>query len=88
METVVRTDPDFVPWTSVKSRVSWGALLAGAAVGIALYSVLAILGIAVGLAQWLQDELLELFLEGFCGDSWIGIESPFDESKHEGLIRD
>jgi hypothetical protein len=35
---------------SVASRVSWGALLAGAAVGIAVYSVLAMVGVAVGLS--------------------------------------
>jgi MFS family permease len=49
METVVTAEADVTRWSSVKSRVSWGALLAGAAVGIAIYSVLAILGIAVGL---------------------------------------
>ena len=37
------------PWAAVQSRVSWGALIAGATVGIAIYSVLAMLGIAVGL---------------------------------------
>jgi hypothetical protein len=49
MDTVVSTETDLSPLASVKSRVSWGALLAGAAVGIAIYSLLAILGIAVGL---------------------------------------
>jgi MFS family permease len=49
METVVSTRSDVDALMSVKSRVSWGALLAGAAVGIAIYSLLAILGIAVGL---------------------------------------
>jgi hypothetical protein len=34
---------------AVQSRVSWGALLAGAAVGVAIYTVLALLGVAVGL---------------------------------------
>jgi ABC-type transport system involved in multi-copper enzyme maturation permease subunit len=37
------------PYCSVQSRVSWGALLAGAAVGVAIYTVLALLGVAVGL---------------------------------------
>jgi hypothetical protein len=49
METVITAETEISPWTAVKSRVSWGALLAGAAVGIAIYSLLAILGIAVGL---------------------------------------
>jgi hypothetical protein len=37
------------PLYSVQSRVSWGALLAGAAVGMAIYTVLGMLGVAVGL---------------------------------------
>jgi hypothetical protein len=37
------------PGVAVQSRVSWGALLAGAAVGVATYTVLALLGVAVGL---------------------------------------
>jgi MFS family permease len=49
METVVSAESEVTPWASVKSRVSWGALLAGAAVGVAIYSLLAVLGIAVGL---------------------------------------
>jgi hypothetical protein len=40
----------FEPQVSVQSRVSWGALLAGAAVGVATYTVLALLGVAVGLS--------------------------------------
>jgi hypothetical protein len=44
--SVVTSDPVI----SVQSRVSWGALLAGAAVGIATYTVLGLLGIAVGLS--------------------------------------
>ena len=38
------------PVVSVQSRVSWGALLGGAAVGIATYTVLGLLGVAVGLS--------------------------------------
>ncbi|HEY2759477.1 MAG TPA: hypothetical protein VGI75_02000 [Pirellulales bacterium] len=36
------------PLVSVQSRVSWGALLAGSVVAIAIYSLLTMLGIAVG----------------------------------------
>ncbi len=36
------------PIRSVQSRVSWGALLAGAAVALAVYALLTMLGIAVG----------------------------------------
>ena len=36
------------PLISVQSRVSWGALLAGSVVAIAIYSLLTMLGIAVG----------------------------------------
>jgi hypothetical protein len=43
--SVVTSEPLF----SVQSRVSWGALLAGAAVGMAIYTVLGLLGVAVGL---------------------------------------
>jgi hypothetical protein len=43
--SVVTTEPSY----SVQSRVSWGALLAGAAVGVAIYTVLGLLGVAVGL---------------------------------------
>jgi hypothetical protein len=49
MATVVTTESLAEPWSSVKSRVSWGALIAGAMVGIAIYALLAMLGIAVGL---------------------------------------
>lgn len=38
------------PMHAVQSRVSWGALLAGAAVGVATYTVFGLLGLAVGLS--------------------------------------
>jgi hypothetical protein len=48
--SVVTSDPlCAAPYYSVQSRVSWGALLAGAAVGVAIYTVLGLLGVAVGL---------------------------------------
>ena len=37
-------------WSSVSTRVSWGAILAGAAVGLATYTMLAMLGLAIGLS--------------------------------------
>jgi hypothetical protein len=50
--SVIASDPTYVaaePNYAVQSRVSWGALLAGAAVGVATYTVLGLLGVAVGL---------------------------------------
>lgn len=44
-ETVVETPP---PIFSVQSRVSWGALLGGATVALAIYSLLTMLGLAIG----------------------------------------
>ena len=51
MATVTEIDEVRVkePLWSVQSRVSWGALVAGAVVGIALYMLLTMLGIALGM---------------------------------------
>src|SRR4051812_23055072 len=49
--SVVTSEPSYAApyYSSVQSRVSWGALLAGSAVGVAIYTVLGLLGVAVGL---------------------------------------
>ncbi len=46
-ETVVRSE-DVLP---VRSRVSWGAIFAGAIVALALYSLLTLLGAAIGMSM-------------------------------------
>ena len=49
MATVVERSIDY-GHDAVRSRISWGAILAGAAVALAIYSLLMALGIAVGLS--------------------------------------
>ena len=49
MSTAVERNIDY-GHGSVRSRISWGAILAGAAVAIAIYSLLMALGVAVGMS--------------------------------------
>jgi hypothetical protein len=96
METAYVTEPLAEPW-SVKSRVSWSALIAGAMVGIAIYSLLAILGIAIGLtvaddasrdalstgaAIWsFVSLLLAMFFAG-----WVSTVCTVGETRREAVL--
>jgi hypothetical protein len=97
MAAVVTTESLAEPWSSVKSRVSWGALIAGAMVGIAIYALLAMLGIAVGLtvaedasrdalstgaAIWsFVSLLLAMFFAG-----WVTTVCTVGENRREAML--
>jgi len=49
MSNVVQQSVDY-GYASVRSRISWGAIVAGAAVAIAIYALLMALGVAVGMS--------------------------------------
>src|SRR5690349_4557248 len=91
--TSVRAE-DLLP---VGSRVSWGAILAGAVVALAVYLVLTLLGSAVGLsvsddvrsgtlgtgaAVWaILSTVVALFLGG-----WVTSQTTVGENKTEAII--
>jgi hypothetical protein len=82
---------------SVRSRISWGAVLAGAVVGVATLLVLGVLGGAIGLsttddpdrdtlaagaALWaLITSVVAMFLAG-----WITSQTAVGENKREAVI--
>lgn len=84
-------------WLSVSTRVSWGAILAGAAVGLATYTMLAMLGLAVGLS--VSDDasvdsigvgaaiwafiaiLLAMFFAG-----WVTTQCTMGENQKEAML--
>ncbi len=49
MATIVEDDLSYTA-DSVRSRISWAAILAGAAVAMAIYALLMSLGVAVGMS--------------------------------------
>jgi hypothetical protein len=93
MATAIETN-DLLP---VRSRVSWGAILAGAVVALSAYLLLSALGVAVGLSVndnvsgntlgigagiWaLVSVLLSLFLGG-----WVATQCTAGENRLEALV--
>ena len=80
------------PLVSVHSRVSWGALLAGSVVAIAVYSLLTMLGIAVGFS--VSDRLgtgaavwsfVTLLLAMFVG-GWVATRCTAGELRSEAVL--
>ena len=85
------------PVVAVQSRVSWGALLAGATVAVAIYSLLTMLGIAIGFtvfdrvnadqlgtgaAIWAFAILLiSLFFGG-----WVSTQCTVGENRTEAIL--
>jgi ABC-type transport system involved in multi-copper enzyme maturation permease subunit len=86
-----------VDLAAVRSRVSWGAILAGAAVALAIYSLLAMLGVAVGFS--VSDNLegadvdtgvgvwtfISLLIALFIG-GWVTTQCTAGESRTEALL--
>src|SRR5215203_1578169 len=87
----------YQPLGAVQSRVSWSALLAGAAVGVAIYAVLGLLGVAVGLTIADQTDadnlgigagiwafvslLIAMFFAG-----WVTTQCTIGETRTEAIL--
>lgn len=98
MATVVdRTSDRDYRYTSVGSRISWGAILAGAAVAMAIYALLMALGVAVGLS--VSDDtsrntlgtgagiwgFISLLVALFAG-GWVTTQVTTGESRTEAML--
>jgi hypothetical protein len=85
-------------YMAVQSRVSWGAIMAGAVVSLALYLIMSLLGAAIGLsvtnasfsAAGLSTgagfwAVLTTIVALFCG-AWVTSQAVIGESKCEAMI--
>jgi ABC-type transport system involved in multi-copper enzyme maturation permease subunit len=82
---------------SVRSRISWGAILAGAAVAMAIYALLMALGVAVGMSVSDQVErntlgtsagvwgFISLLIALFVG-GWVTTQVTTGESRTEAVL--
>lgn len=84
-------------YASVRTRISWGAILAGAAVAMALYVLLMSLGVAIGLS--VGDEMnarslgmgagvwgfISLLIALFAG-GWVTTQVTVGESRTEAIL--
>lgn len=88
--------PDPTDILSVKSRVSWGAIFAGAMVALAIYFLLTLLGVALGIEAARQTEfdvgtgaaiyaLIVVLLSFFFG-GWATSRLAVGESKMEAVL--
>lgn len=82
---------------SVRTRISWGAILAGAAVAMAIYALLMALGVAVGMS--VSDEVtsrtlgtsagvwgfISLLLSLFAG-GWVTTQVTVGETRGEAIL--
>ena len=96
MATVVERSVDY-DYGSVRSRISWGAILAGAAVALAIYALLMSLGVAVGMS--VSDEVetetlgkgagvwgfISLLVALFVG-GWVTTQVTTGESRTEAIL--
>lgn len=96
MSTVVERSVDY-GYGSVRSRISWGAILAGAAVAMAIYALLMALGVAVGMS--VSDEVntrtlgtgagvwgfISLLIALFAG-GWVTTQVTTGESRTEAIL--
>jgi len=86
---------DLVP---VRSRISWGAILAGVMTSVAVYFLLSILGIAIGASVIYRTGdptnlnigapiwgIITLVLALFCG-GWVSSQCTVGENKTESVI--
>jgi hypothetical protein len=94
MSTVIERDADYA---SVRSRISWGAILAGAAVAMAIYALLMALGVAVGMS--VSDDVnarslgtgagvwgfISLLVALFAG-GWVTTQVTVGESRTEAIL--
>ena len=96
MAAVVERDVDY-GYGSVRSRISWGAILAGAAVAMAIYALLMALGVAVGMS--VSDDVntrtlgtgagvwgfISLLVALFAG-GWVTTQVTTGESRTEAIL--
>ena len=96
MATVLERRADF-DYGSVRSRISWGAILAGAAVAMAIYALLIALGVAVGMSA--SDDVnsrtlgtsagvwgfISLLIALFAG-GWVTTQVTTGESRTEAIL--
>ena len=96
MTTVVERNFDY-GYESVRSRISWGAILAGAAVALAIYALLMALGVAVGMS--VSDDVdrttlgtsagvwgfISLLVALFAG-GWVTTQVTTGESRTEAIL--
>jgi hypothetical protein len=96
MTTVVERNVDY-GYDSVRSRISWGAILAGAAVALAIYALLMALGVAIGLS--VSDDVnrttlgtsagvwgfISLLVALFAG-GWVTTQVTTGESRTEAIL--
>ncbi len=94
--TVVDRSGDYV-YGSVRTRISWGAILAGAAVAMAIYVLLMSLGVAVGMS--VSDDMssrsfgtsagvwgfISLLIALFAG-GWVTTQVTVGESRTEAFL--
>jgi len=96
MAAVVERNVDY-GFGSVRSRISWGAILAGAAVAMAIYALLMALGVAVGMS--VSDDVnpstlgtsagvwgfISLLIALFAG-GWVTTQVTTGESRTEAIL--
>jgi len=96
MATVVERNVDY-GYDSVRSRISWGAILAGATVAMAIYALLMALGVAVGMS--VSDDVdrstlgtsagvwsfISLLIALFAG-GWVTTQVTTGESRTEAVL--
>lgn len=96
MSAVVERNVDYA-YGAVRSRISWGAILAGAAVAMAIYALLMALGVAVGMS--VSDEVnantlgtsagvwgfISLLIALFTG-GWVTTQVTVGESRTEAIL--
>ena len=96
MTTVVERSSDY-GYGSVRTRISWGAILAGAAVAMAIYVLLMSLGVAVGMS--VSDDVnsrtlgtsagvwgfISLLIALFAG-GWVTTQVTVGESRTEAFL--
>lgn len=98
MSAVVERNSDYnYNNTSVRTRISWGAILAGAAVSMAIYTLLMSLGVAVGMS--VNDDVntralgtgagvwgfISLLIALFAG-GWVTTQVTIGESRTEAIL--
>ena len=96
MAAVVERDGNY-GYDSVRSRISWGAIVAGAAVAVAIYAPLMALGVAVGMS--VSDDVntrtlgtsagvwgfISLLIALFAG-GWVTTQVTTGESRTEAIL--
>ena len=96
MSTVVERNTDY-GYGSVRSRISWGAILAGAAVAMAIHALLMALGVAIGMS--LSDDVnsrnlgtgagvwgfISLLIALFAG-GWVTTQVTAGETRTEAIL--